>query len=56
MEGGLIGWDNASKLSMLPRNLCAADTEEEIELMWSGNLLRVLDDVRRIAQEIQNEA
>ena len=24
--------------------------------MWSGNLLRVLDDVQRIAIEIQNEA
>jgi len=26
-------------------------TEEEIAKMWSGNLLRVLDEVQRIATE-----
>ncbi|MEE2608782.1 MAG: membrane dipeptidase, partial [Pseudomonadota bacterium] len=30
-------------------------TEVEIEMMWSGNLLRVLDDVQRISAEIQAE-
>ena len=29
--------------------------EEQIGLLWSGNLLRVLDDVQRIAAEIQAE-
>ena len=31
-------------------------TEDQIAMMWSGNLLRVLDDVQRIAAEIQSEA
>ena len=30
-------------------------TEEEIAMLWSGNLLRVLDQVQAIAQEIQSE-
>jgi microsomal dipeptidase-like Zn-dependent dipeptidase len=30
-------------------------TEEQIDMLWSGNLLRVLDDVQRIAAEIQAE-
>ena len=55
--GRLIGWDNASETFNVTSELVRRGyTEEEIELMWSGNLLRVLDDVQRIAQEIQNEA
>ena len=55
--GGLIGWDNASETFNVTSELVRRGyTEEEIELMWSGNLLRVLDDVQRIAIEIQNEA
>ncbi|SVB24304.1 uncharacterized protein METZ01_LOCUS177158, partial [marine metagenome] len=29
-------------------------TEEEIGKLWSGNLLRVLDEVQRVAREIQS--
>ena len=29
-------------------------TEEQIEKLWSGNLLRVLDKVQEIAQKIQS--
>ena len=55
--GGLVGWDNASETFNVTSELVRRGyTEEEIELMWSGNLLRVLDDVQRIAIEIQNEA
>jgi membrane dipeptidase len=55
--GGLVGWDNASETFNVTSELVRRGyTEKEIELMWSGNLLRVLDDVQRIAQEIQNEA
>lgn len=30
-------------------------SEKEIEQLWSGNLLRVLDEVTAIAQQIQAE-
>ncbi|MDA1245562.1 MAG: membrane dipeptidase, partial [Proteobacteria bacterium] len=30
-------------------------TEQQIEKMWSGNLLRVLDEVQAIAAAIQAE-
>ena len=35
--------------------ICAY-TEEEIEMIWSGNLLRVLSEVEKIAEEIQSES
>ena len=55
--GGLLGWDNASETFNVTSELVRRRyTEEEIALMWSGNLLRVLNDVQRIAKEIQNEA
>lgn len=55
--GGLTGWNDASETFNVTKELVRRGyTEEEIEMMWSGNLLRVLDDVQRIAQEIQNEA
>ncbi|MBO6760326.1 MAG: membrane dipeptidase, partial [Roseivirga sp.] len=28
-------------------------TEEEISMMWSGNLLRVLDECQEVAKKIQ---
>jgi len=28
-------------------------SEREIEKLWSGNLLRVMDDVQRIARDLQ---
>jgi membrane dipeptidase len=28
-------------------------TEEQIEKLWGGNLLRVMDEVQRIARELQ---
>ena len=30
-------------------------TEEEIEKIWSGNLLRVLDEVEAVAKELQSK-
>ena len=55
--GGLVGWNDASETFNVTLELVRRGyTESEIEQMWSGNLLRVLDDVQRIAQEIQSEA
>ncbi|NAS30574.1 membrane dipeptidase [Flavobacteriaceae bacterium R38] len=52
--GGIEGWDNAAETFNVTLELVKRGyTEEEIEKLWSGNLLRVLDDVQRIASELQ---
>lgn len=55
--GGIDGWNDASEtLNVTVELVRRGYTEEEIGMLWSGNLLRVLDDVQRIASEIQAEA
>src|SRR5690606_13413178 len=50
--GGVEGWDDASETFNVTLELVRRGyTEEEIGKMWSGNLLRVLDEVQRIATE-----
>ncbi|MDA1028872.1 MAG: membrane dipeptidase [Bacteroidetes bacterium] len=52
--GGVEGWNDASETFNVTLELVRRGyTEEEIGKMWSGNLLRVLDEVQRIAGEIQ---
>ncbi len=52
--GGISGWNDASETFNVTLELVRRGyTEEEIDMLWSGNLLRVLDDVQRIATEIQ---
>lgn len=52
--GGVTGWNDASETFNVTLELVRRGyTEEEIGQLWSGNLLRVLDDVQRIAAEIQ---
>ncbi|MEQ9105027.1 MAG: membrane dipeptidase [Rhodothermales bacterium] len=52
--GGVDGWMDASETFNVTLELVRRGyTEEEIGKLWSGNLLRVLDDVQRIAAEIQ---
>lgn len=54
--GGISGWNNAAETFNVTIELVRRGyTEEQIGLLWSGNLLRVLDDVQRIAAEIQAE-
>ncbi len=54
--GGVTGWDDASETFNVTLELVRRGyTEEQIGMLWSGNLLRVLDDVQRIAEEIQAE-
>lgn len=54
--GGISGWNDASETANVTIELVRRGyTEEQIGLLWSGNLLRVLDDVQRIAAEIQAE-
>lgn len=52
--GGIEGWNDASETFNVTLELVSRGySEEHINQMWSGNLLRVLDDVQRIAAEIQ---
>lgn len=54
--GGVEGWNDASETFNVTAELVRRGyTEAEIGQLWSGNLLRVLDDVQRIAAEIQAE-
>lgn len=54
--GGIKGWNDASETSNVTIELVRRGyTEEQIGMLWSGNLLRVLDDVQRVAAEIQAE-
>ena len=52
--GGLEGWNDASESFNVTLELVRRGyTEEEIGMLWSGNLLRVLDEVQQVAAEIQ---
>lgn len=52
--GGIEGWNDASETFNVTLELVKRGyTEEEIEKLWSGNLLRVLDECAKVAQEIQ---
>jgi membrane dipeptidase len=52
--GGVQGWNDASETFSVTLELVRRGYDEEkIALLWSGNLLRVLDEVQRIATEIQ---
>ena len=52
--GGVEGWRDASEtLNVTIELVKRGYTEKEIEKLWSGNLLRVLDEVQEIAKEIK---
>jgi microsomal dipeptidase-like Zn-dependent dipeptidase len=52
--GGVDGWNDASETFNVTLELVRRGySEQEIGKLWSGNLLRVLDDVQRVAAEIQ---
>lgn len=52
--GGVEGWNDASEtLNVTIELVRRGYTEEEIDKLWSGNLLRVLDEAQAIAQKIQ---
>jgi microsomal dipeptidase-like Zn-dependent dipeptidase len=54
--GGIEGWDDASEtfnvtLEMVRRGY----TEEEIVKIWGGNLLRIMEEAERVAEEMAEE-
>ncbi|MDJ0837589.1 MAG: dipeptidase [Acidobacteriota bacterium] len=55
--GGIKGWQDASETFNITLELVRRGyTEAQIEKLWSGNLLRVLDEVQRIAADLQKQA
>ena len=53
--GGIVGWEDASKTMNVTLALRERGyTESEIAKLWGGNLLRVLDEVQSIAEELQS--
>lgn len=54
--GGVEGWNDASEtLNVTIELVKRGYTEKQISKLWSGNLLRVLDEVQAIAQKIQSQ-
>ena len=52
--GGVAGWNDASETFNVTLELVRRGyTEQEIGMLWSGNLLRVLDRVQEVAAEMQ---
>jgi membrane dipeptidase len=51
--GGVTGWNDASETFNVTLELVRRGyTEEQIEKLWGGNILRVMDEVQRIAREL----
>jgi membrane dipeptidase len=54
--GGIDGYNSALDAINVTKELVRRGyTEEQIGKIWGGNLLRVLDDVQRVAKQIQAE-
>ncbi len=52
--GGVEGWDDASQtLNVTVELVRRGYTRKQIEKIWSGNLLRVLDQVQKVAKKMQ---
>ncbi|SHJ01287.1 membrane dipeptidase [Arenibacter nanhaiticus] len=52
--GGIEGWQDASETFNVTLELVKRDySEEDIEKLWGGNLLRVLDKVQEVATTLQ---
>lgn len=52
--GGVEGWDSAAETFNVTLELVRRGyTKKQIEKLWSGNLLRVLDQVQAVAKKLQ---
>lgn len=50
--GGIEGWNDASETFNVTLELVRRGySEDEIGMLWSGNLLRVLDEVQQVAEQ-----
>ena len=54
--GGVEGWDDASETFNVTLELVQRGyTKKQIAKLWSGNLLRVLDKVQKVAKQMQKK-
>jgi membrane dipeptidase len=54
--GGVTGWKDASETFNVTLELVRRGySEEQIEKLWGGNLLRIMDEVQRIAGKLRND-
>jgi membrane dipeptidase len=54
--GGIDGFNSALDAINVTKELVKRGyTEKQIGQIWSGNLLRVLDEVQQVAKKIQKE-
>ena len=54
--GGVMGWKDASETFNVTLELVRRGyNEEEVAKLWGQNLLRVLDEVQAVAQELQTQ-
>ena len=54
--GGVEGWNNAAETFNVTLELVRRGyTKKQIEKIWSGNLLRVLDQVQKVARQMQKQ-
>ena len=52
--GGVEGWDNAAETFNVTLELVRRGyTKKQIQKLWSGNLLRILDEVQKVARRFQ---
>jgi membrane dipeptidase len=55
--GGIENWDDASETFNVTLELVKRGyTEKEISMLWNENLLRVLDEVQKVAQDLQSRS
>ena len=55
--GGIEGWQDASETLNVTKELVKRGySEEEIEKIWGGNLLRVMEEVEAVAKALQSES
>jgi membrane dipeptidase len=55
--GGVAGWNDASETFNVTVELVRRGyTEEQIAKLWSGNLLRVMERVEKVAKNLQSSA
>ncbi len=55
--GGIKGWQDAAETFNVTLELVRRGyTEEQIHKLWADNLLRVLDDVQKVAIDIQSKS
>ncbi|WP_371113302.1 membrane dipeptidase [Nitrosomonas sp. Nm33] len=51
---GIEGWDDVSETFNVTLELVRRGyTKKQIAKLWSGNLLRVLDEVQKVAKQMQ---